>query len=175
MSRPRQLAGSRAQAAGARFEEWVEAQHVLAAHLGILAHVEHNQPHAKVVGGRLIYVKQGVADYTGTLEGGRSLTVEAKSRSGRLLRSDIEPRQAIHLEAVARAGGLALLLVEFRDQHKIRRFAIPWREVPWEVLRSAESIGLESARGVAGSRRRVLPGEIPPRRPAELGRSRRAA
>ncbi len=142
----RQQAGFRAQATGARFEGWIEMQHERAAHLGILAHVEHNQPHAKNVGGRLIYTRPGVADYTGTLEGGRSLAVEAKSRMGRLLRSDIEPRQAIHLEAVSRAGGLALLLVEFRDEHKTHRFAIPWLEVPWETLRSAESIGFESMR-----------------------------
>jgi len=136
------------QAVGAAFESWIEVQHTKARRLGILAHVYHNEPTVKRIKGELIYIKPGVADYTGTLEGGTATTyaAEAKSTSDeRFQRAGIEPKQAEHLDAVARAGGLALLLVEFRiEELPLRlRHAIPWLEVPWKTLRSAQSISAE--------------------------------
>ncbi len=108
--------GRLAKEVGGRFESWVEGQHEAAKYLGILAHVHHNEPRVKFVDGRLIYEKASVADYTGALEGGaRTLAVEAKSTAtARFPLSDVTPLQQVHLGAVARAGGLALLLVEFR-------------------------------------------------------------
>ena len=139
----------KSQQVGGAFERWIEAQHEAAKILGILSHVEHNQAQAKVVRGGLRYVGKGVSDYTGTLAGnGRALAVEAKStQKPRLPRAEIKKKQAEHMDAVARAGGLALLLVEFRQETKdaefLQRFAIPWLEVPWETKKSAESISVE--------------------------------
>ena len=141
--------GRKSQAVGAAAESYAEGQFLMALHLGILAHYEHNQPRAKFIRGKLMYDKPGVADYTGMLEGGRTLAVEVKSTDAkRFYKSDVEPKQQAHLEATARGGGLALLLVEFRrplvDGPRVtpvyQRFAIPWLEVPWEAARSALSI-----------------------------------
>lgn len=131
---------------GEAFEAWLEEQHVAAGLRGALAHIVHNQAVSKIVHGRLMYEKAGVADYTGVLHGGGYLAAEAKSVApeGRLARSRIELKQAEHLDAVTAAGGssVALLLVEFRvelsAQH--RRYAIPWHEVPWKTIKTAESL-----------------------------------
>lgn len=116
-------------------------QHEKAALLGIIAHVEHNEGHTAMVHGQLIYVAPGVSDYTATLEGGRSAAVEAKSVEGdRFARSGVSDQQQKHLDAVSRAGGLALLVVDFHRGVRHLRFAIPWLEVPWVVKISAQSI-----------------------------------
>lgn len=145
MTRDNVSIGRSAKAAGDAFEVWIETQHEIAERLGILAHIEHNEPHSRIVGGRLIYASAGVSDYTGTLEGGLSYACEAKSTSAeRFPRSKIEPKQQRHLEAVARAGGLALLLVEFRYPSTVsppERFAVPWLKIRWQVRRTAESVG----------------------------------
>ena len=94
------------------------------------------------MGGRVIYVAKGVADYVGTLcDKGRALALEAKSTSAlRLSRKVVSAKQALHLDAVSRVGGLALLLVEFRSEGRTRHFAVPWADVPWTKLRSADSV-----------------------------------
>ena len=140
--------GRTAQAVGAAFEAWIEVQHEKARRLGILAHVTHTYPEAKYIKGVLTYAQKGVADYSGTLEGGHATTyvAEAKSTSDkRFPRADIEPKQIEHLDAVARAGGLALLLIEFRiNEVPLRlRHAIPWLEVPWQLRRTAQSVSAE--------------------------------
>jgi hypothetical protein len=158
--------GRRNKAVGDAFESWVDGQHEMAMRLGIFAHVEHNQAHAKVVNGQVIYEKPGVADYTGCLESvfvesgytiyntnseiqlrkrlpAQYLACEAKSTDGdRLPRSKISPKQQEHLTAVARAGGLALLVIEFRHDTPpvFTRYAVPWLEIKWTVLRTAESV-----------------------------------
>lgn len=119
---------------------------MLAKRHGILAHIEKTQARTAWVKGSLEYVGKGVADYVGTLEGGRSLALEAKSTSGaRLPKSEIDTKQAEHLDLVARAGGLSLLLVEFRSDEwpYWRRYAVPWLEVPWEVALTAQSVAQE--------------------------------
>jgi recombination protein U len=131
------------QAVGEMFEAWVDGQHEHAQRLGIIAHVEKNEPHSKIIHGHVIYTAAGVADRTGTLEGGRSLAVECKStKAVRFPRNDISTKQQEHLDAVARAGGLALLLVEFRATTPplFARYAIPWLEIPWKTLKTAESL-----------------------------------
>ena len=140
------LQGRTAKFVGDRFETWLDGQHEKAVLLGILAHIVHNQASSNVVEGRLIYTAQGISDYTGTLDRcGRSLAVEAKStKTDRLVRAAIKKKQAEHLTAVANAGGLALLLVEFRHEALPVRCAIPWLDVPWIILRSAESVDVEA-------------------------------
>lgn len=128
------------QAAGARFEQWIEAQHAVARNRGLLVHAEHTQAVARVIGGMVVYAAPGVADYVLCLTGGHYAAVEAKACDGpRLYRSRIGPLQARHLEAVARGGALALLVVEFGDV-SAARFAVPWLDVPWARARSADSV-----------------------------------
>ena len=167
----RSVTGREAKAAGDAFELFLEYQHATARRLGILAHIEHNEPHFKYVGGKWIAEAPGVADYTATLDrSGLTVAIEAKStKKDRLARSAVSPKQQEHLDAVARAGGLALLAVEFRypvpttpfwmgawgvlDYY--RRYAVPWLETPWQVLRTAESVNEEDLlRG--GWRMRVM-------------------
>lgn len=145
-------AGREAQAAGSSFEDWISAQHDAAKYLGILAHVVHNEPRVKFIGGRPIFEKATVADYTGVLCGGgaRTLAVEAKStKADRFALSDVTPKQQEHLDVVAKEGGLALLVLEFRAQRDPRvalmkhRFAIPWLEVPWRVKRTVKAVYLD--------------------------------
>lgn len=149
--------GREKQRVGAAFEAWLEAQHQVALQLGIVAHpVEHNQAQTRVVGGRLIYTAPGVADYTGVLtRGAVTLAVEAKStKEDHLLRSAVSPKQQAYLSAVAVAGGVALLCVEFRGTRGAvvgttavviyRRFAVPWTLVPWAVKRSVESVSMDA-------------------------------
>lgn len=138
--------GRVAKFAGDKFENWIDAQHEKAIYLGILAHVVHNEAHSAIVKGQHIYTARGVADYTGTLDrSAKSIAIEAKSsKTDRLARVAIKKKQAEHLSAVAHAGGVALLLAEFRHEGLPMRYAIPWLEVPWIILRSAESIDSES-------------------------------
>lgn len=140
----RRTSGRAAKSAGAAAEAFWEAQHEMALYLGVLVHVQHNEPATKMVHGRLIYSKKSAADFTATLSDGRTFAAESKSVIKRLARSAIQPLQAKQLDAVSKAGGLAFLLVEFHPSGTIpSRFAIPWLEVPWRRLRSAESIGVE--------------------------------
>jgi hypothetical protein len=132
---------------GEAFENQIDTWHEMAGLRGVLAHVVHNAPPCKVVNGRLIWEKPGVADYTGVLHGGRYLAAEAKSVAPgkRLAKSRVSPKQQKHLNAVVAAGGLALLLVQFRVKvtttyNPHHHYAIPWSLVPWKVLRSAESL-----------------------------------
>jgi penicillin-binding protein-related factor A (putative recombinase) len=147
MTRDNAAIGRAAQAVGSNFEAYLHGQHDVAKMTGILAHIAHNQAQASVVRGRLIYTAAGVSDYTGTLDrSGISVAVEAKSTKAESLpRAAVKPKQQEHLEVVARAGGLALLLVEFRitELPLHYRFAVPWLEVPWVTKRSAESISAE--------------------------------
>jgi hypothetical protein len=146
---PNQVAGGRkAKQGGAAHEGWVEAQHEKARWLGIIAHVHHNEPKTKRIGGKLIEVAATVADHTGVLEGGRYLAVEDKSVLGRRLGRDAVTReQQEHLTAVAKAGGLALLVVDFKiaidGLWTHNRAAIPWLEVPWKTVKSAEALYLD--------------------------------
>lgn len=133
------------QVSGARLEAWVDGQHLIARNRGLLIHAEHTQAVAKTVGGRVIYTAPGVSDYVLCLRGGHYAAVEAKACDGpRLYRSRIGPLQARHLDAVARGGALALLLVESRDTGLPEHFAVPWTEVVWERARTADSARVES-------------------------------
>lgn len=132
--------------AGEDFEKWIDGQHVMAGWRGILAHVVHNEPKSEIVYGKQIWTAPGAADYTGVLHGGGVVAVEAKStKEVRLARAALSPKQQHHLEMVSQAGGLALLLVEFRRTQAplFVRYAIPWREIPWKKLRSADTVSME--------------------------------
>jgi len=139
--------GRLSQAAGSSFESWIDGQHEVAKMIGILAYVAHNQVETNVIKGRLTRTAASESDYTGLLDrGAKYFACEAKSTKAESLpRAAVQPKQQKHLEIVARAGGLALLLVEFRiTELPLRyRFAVPWLEVPWVTKRSAESVSAE--------------------------------
>ena len=148
------MSGRKSQAAGIAFESWINGQHETANVIGILAFVEKTEAHSRVIHGRVQFAEPGVADYIGCLVGnGRCMAVEAKSTADdHLMRSAVSTKQAKNLDSVAAAGGLALLLVEFRGQSRgqeagrpvFRRYAVPWQEVPWQVLRTAQSVAEDS-------------------------------
>ena len=128
----RASAGAAAHAHGDAFEAWLQAQHQEAVALGIASRITHTGPvviftrqgEPKVVG-------PGGADYQGTLAGGRSLVIEAKSRAGRLSRSELPSHQVLDLEACGSVGGCALLVFEYQPTRT--RFAMPWAFVPWST------------------------------------------
>ena len=96
------------------------------------------------VSGRLIYAGKGIADRTGLLANGRTLAIEEKTtRSGRLAKKSVKKKQAEYLDAIARMGHVAILLVEFRLEGRPVRFAVPWEEAPWATIKSAWSLGWE--------------------------------
>lgn len=136
--------GRAAQAAGESFEGWLDGQHSFALINGILAHIEHNQAKTKMIKGRLRYVAKGTCDYTGVLDRvGRTVAVEAKSTKAKSFSlKGVKKKQQDHLTATALAGGLALLVVEFRSitQPYRARYAIPWLDVPWIIKKSAKTI-----------------------------------
>lgn len=151
----RVVAGTEARDHGQRFEAWLRSQHELAEREGI-AHVRHVGPpvaHTGPGGSRLVVVGHGPADYQGTLAGGRSVAVEAKSRDRRLSRAEIPEHQQADLTRVAELGGLALLVIELREHGAV--YAIEWGRVPWtvrsrkmqrhgvEVIERSESVGAE--------------------------------
>ena len=133
--------GRAAKAAGDAWEAFVEAQHEAAKYLGVIVYVQHNEPGTKFVGGRLLHTKKSGTDFFGIMADGRAFATECKSTIGRLMRSDVQPKQVEQLDAVVKVGGEAWLLVEFRiGVEGYIRCAIPWKVAPWTKLRSADSI-----------------------------------
>jgi penicillin-binding protein-related factor A (putative recombinase) len=141
---PSRIASGRAaKAAGDAWEALIEEHHDRALKRGIISHAIHNQASSDVIGGRLQYVAKGGADYSLILNNGHATSViaELKSCEGHYLpRSEIQAKQAQHLDASASAGGLAFLLVEFRIEGGPFRFCVPWKQAPWKVKKSAESV-----------------------------------
>lgn len=145
--------GQAAKLFGDLHEEWHAGQLNAGVLLGIVAHWVHPEPKYEKIKGMWTPAKRTVADFIVTLEPlrdnlgapyrapARTLVAETKSVDGaRMPRSMIDRVQAEHLEAVARAGGLAFLVGEFRLERTKMRFACPWLDVPWEVKISAESV-----------------------------------
>lgn len=152
----KQLAGAEAMWFGSQFEAWIHGQHETAVNAGLVAWHRHISPKVRWVGkgprGQRfgIVVGEACADYALQLVGGQSVVLEAKSvkEPHRLAICDFKKQQREHLTACARAGGLALMLAEFRSpngQHK--RFAVPWLEVPWRVRRTAQALDAIDLRG----------------------------
>lgn len=143
VKRTRQQAGRFAKAVGDLFEGWFAGQCDFAKRKGQLAHIHHNEPKTVITKAGLKHAKKSVADNSGALEGGRSLVAETKSTGSiDFPRSEVLPLQQDHLERNACAGGLSLLVVEFRSP-RIRRFSVPWMHVPWQVKQSAETVTAE--------------------------------
>lgn len=146
-------AGRRARRLGEDLERWVASYLSTAQRVGAVAwwmKVHPGVRHARVqVDGRwgfkLVWGERAAADFVGLLPDGRMLCIECKTVEGqRLSRAAIKPQQLAHLGAVAAAGGIALLAVEFRDEGTVtraaRQYVIPWHLVPWATARTAQSL-----------------------------------
>jgi hypothetical protein len=89
--------------------------------------------------------------------------MEAKSENTRRFkRGRISEEQEKHLDACARGGGLAILTVQFRDDDKGLAwwFVIPWRQVPWEVAISAQSLTMDTLAPFQAREDRLLDASI---------------
>ena len=141
--------GAKAQARGKEFEQLLGAHHQAGLLMRLIASVEHNQPEARVLRGRVIFAGASVADFTGLLRGGLYFANELKSTAEpEFYRRKIPDKQQAHLDAVADAGGLALFSIEFREEqaaaiYERRRFVLPWREVPWRSRATSPAITAE--------------------------------
>jgi len=127
----RRRAGAVAHARGDAFEDVLSRHHAVALAEGI---ADVRKVGAPVVVGRgglpKAWAGVGPADYVGTLRGGRSLVVEAKSFAGRLSRGDIAEHQREHLDACAALGGLALLAL---NVYGCGVYVVRWDAAPWRV------------------------------------------
>ena len=127
----RRRAGAVAHARGDAFEDVLAPHHAVAAAEGI---ADVRKVGAPVVVGRrgkpVEWAGVGPADYVGTLRGGRSLVVEAKSFAGRLSRLDIPEHQRAHLDANAALGGLSLLALHV---YTCGVYVVEWTVAPWRV------------------------------------------
>ncbi len=128
--------GVAAKRTGEAWERVVGAALDALAHEGLVAHWTWTGARCRPVkhAGRVLWtpVEKGPCDVAGTLAGGRSLVVEVKASSSALpLRptatkhGGLAPHQRAQLDAVARAGGCALLAVQIAGT----RAVIPWTEV----------------------------------------------
>lgn len=158
--------GRAAQRAGAAWERWLEAEHQAAQDAGGLAwwvHAHAEAKYVRTVGGKreLRHVARAAADYVLLTKVGSVVVVEAKHVSpvarakgpvaDRLGLEDVPQQQRDHLTATAKAGGVALLAVEYALPGRVAgvaRYAVPWLEVPWQVGgRGGWSVGHEALNG----------------------------
>ena len=150
-------AGAVAHARGDAFED-VLAPHHDAARAEGLADVR--KVGAPVIVGRrgkpVEWAGVGPADYVGTMRGGRSIVVEAKSVDGRLSLAHVAPHQREHLDACAALGGLALLAVELRGRGV---YVVEWATAPWRVSRRHVSGTLVQGRTLPAVESRTLGAE----------------
>lgn len=148
-------AGRSAKRHGDAFEAWIASYLKTAQHAGVIAWWMKIHPGVRQVRrcdnasgtwrNELAWAARAAADFIALTPDGRMVAIECKSiESARLARAVIQPQQVTHLDAVAAAGGLAFLAVEFRDEGRVtcaaRQYFIPWREVPWVVARTASSL-----------------------------------
>lgn len=96
--------------------------------------------------GRILWtpVEKGPCDIAGTLFDGRSLVVEVKASSAALplvpsasKHGGLAPHQRAQLDAVARAGGCALLAVQIGDDRAV---------IPWDAVREMDRVTRDVAR-----------------------------
>lgn len=131
----RSLGSRAANDADHAFMAWMRGQHQAAKLAGVLARMRHCGPPVRFVGRGLCEpIGTGPADFQGQLTrryGSLSVAVEAKTHEGRLSWHDVLAHQRDDLDDCAAEGGVALLVYEHRDGSALRRFAVPWRDVPW--------------------------------------------
>lgn len=154
--RDRVAAGRHAKRVGDALEAWVRAQLSAAQLAGVITwfakieagarYTPRRNPATGAWSQELTWAERAAADFIAVRAAdGLSVALECKSVEGtRLSRAAIEPQQVEHLDATHRAGGVALLVVEYRAEGALvtttRQYCVPWSEVPWEVERTAWSV-----------------------------------
>ena len=141
----RAVGGAIARNAGRAFEKLIKSHHDVAVLEGLLAFVFHVDPPVIPAKDRAIFLGPSGADFSGVVWNGLAFTAETKStKDPHFQRSRISKLQLAHLDATARAGGVAVLVIEFRQEREAlwtyRRYAIPWRMVPWRIARTEARI-----------------------------------
>lgn len=127
----RRHAGRVAHARGDAFEALLSRHHAAALAEGLADVRKVGAPvHVGKGGAPKAWAGVGPADYVGTLRGGRSVVVEAKSVDGRFSRAHVAEHQREHLDACAALGGLALLALEVRG---CGVYVVEWAAAPWRV------------------------------------------
>lgn len=127
----RRRAGAVAHARGDAFEALLSRHHAAALAEGLADVRKVGAPVAVGRGGApKAWTGVGPADYVGTLRGGRSLVVEAKSTATRLSLADIPEHQRAHLDANAALGGLSLLALHV---YTCGVYVVEWTAAPWRV------------------------------------------
>lgn len=156
---------------GAELEKPVKKKLEQLEKLEVVAHFHKNQPGWAMIGKgpppdfepKYMRVAASGADFEGTLgrlsaRPGISFGIEAKSvgpkppKEGPGMQSFIrEARmpddQIKHLDALARAGAVSLLLLQWRPADEPWFVTIiPWAEVPWRVAKVRSHLDMEAAR-----------------------------
>jgi hypothetical protein len=95
----------------------------------------------RIAPGRYVHAERTLTDFLALIRGtGRTLVIEAKSTDKpRMARSVVLPHQQSVLDETADGGGVSILAVQFRGPGG-GCFLPPWRRIPWQVQRSAESV-----------------------------------
>ena len=126
----------KSQQKGAQWERFVSEQWLkrLKA-VGVLT-VYHKLEPTKI-GDR--FTKDAGADFVCCTPSGRYVAIECKATDQeRFKRSEVSQVQAAHLDAVP----LSFLALRIGDE----MFFVPWRAIPWETLRTAESVTADRLR-----------------------------
>jgi hypothetical protein len=85
------------------------------------------------------FVKDAGADFVCCTSSGSYIAIECKATDqDRFKRSEVSQVQAAHLDAVP----LSFLALRIGDE----MFFVPWRAIPWETLRTAESVTADRLR-----------------------------
>ena len=112
---------------------------------GDLAWWEHTGPLFEMIDGAWRPTKKALCDVVGLLRDGRRLVAEVKRvtegtldlRRASKARARVKAHQADQLEATARAGGVALLIVEVRGVAAV---------LPWAAVRGLDVVNVDVAR-----------------------------
>lgn len=92
---------------------------------------------------RVVFVPTGVGgcDFLPLAPGGRYIACQAKGTDGELFnRSEIEPHQIGHLDAMVKTGERAFWALRFSTGGTSTAFLMPWQEVPWQTARTSLSV-----------------------------------
>jgi hypothetical protein len=148
----RRAAGRAARRAGLEFEQYVDGWLTALEQARLIAWWQANHPGK--IGAR--FVEAAGADRGGFLARGTPFALEVKSTQpgDDFHRRRVTEKQARHLDAVARAGGPALLALQFRAWDGVNlQYLVPWEVAPWRRLRTQDVLRAADLEDF-----RVLPG-----------------
>ena len=126
----------KSQQKGAQWEKFVSEQWLKRLKAGGVLTAFHKLEPTKI-GER--FVKDAGADFVCCTSSGSYIAIECKATDqDRFKRSEVSQVQTAHLDAVP----LSFLALRIGDE----MFFVPWRAIPWETLRTAESVTTDRLR-----------------------------